>query len=250
MTINFKIFVCLLIFIILCNGCNTFYKPTSVNVPFHRDANNLQVSAGYSMSGIEVQSSYSITNKFYLSGNGHYSFLKTKEDSLSSGRGGDLAIGYYTLLNANENIFFDIGLGYGLGDVNYRYLLETIPMQIRYHLQSTYHKFYVQPSLSYSYRDTDMAVTLKAVFFQYFNYKDFNNADFSNFKIGPVGYLEPVISYYTGFKNFRIFAQLGAVWPLMPKNYLSKATVLPVMGAGIHFRFDLRSSAQRMKNID
>jgi hypothetical protein len=123
-------------------------------------------------------------------------------------------------------------------------------MQIRYHLQSSCHKLYLQPSLSYSYKDTDMAITLKAVMMQYFNYNDFNNPEFSNLKIGPVGYLEPVISYYTGFKNFRIFAQLGAVWPLTPKNYLSKSVIYPVMGAGIHFRFDLRSAAQKNKSID
>jgi hypothetical protein len=224
-------------------GCNTFYKPTMANVPLHDKAGDVQLSANYGYSGGELQLSGALTNHLYLSANGQFLRKKTKEDSLSLYRSFEIAVGYYSWLDKAKTVKLDLAAGYGPGDIDYRFLIETIPMQLRFHVASKYHKVFIQPSLGLNTEDTDFAISLKGSVMYHYDFTDYYNPSQQHKAFSPIGYLEPILTVKKGIKNIRLLVQAGLVWPLTPRHYLSRPIVFPYTGIGLQVKFGLGKKA-------
>ena len=194
------------------------------NVPLHDKAGDVQLSANYGYSGGELQLSGALTNHLYLSANGQFLRKKTKEDRLSLYRSFEIAVGYYSWLDKAKTVKLDLAAGYGPGDIDYRFLIETIPMQLRFHVASKYHKVFIQPSLG-------------------LNFTDYYNPSQQHKAFSPIGYLEPILTVKKGIKNIRLLVQAGLVWPLTPRHYLSRPIVFPYTGIGLQVKFGLGKKA-------
>ena len=223
----------------ILTSCNALYKPTSLNVPLHEEAGDVQIAGGWGISGAELQLSGAITDNFYVSANGQYLIKKTKEDSLSNYKSFDLAAGYYSWLDAAQTVKFDMAIGYGPGNLDYHYLVQTIPMQVRFHVSSFYHRWYIQPSLGFNVNDTDFAISMRSVVIHHSNFTDHYNRLIKNETYNPLAYLEPAITYRKGIKNFKICAQAGLIWPMTPRHALQRPLISAYASVGVNFRFNV-----------
>lgn len=234
------------LFVILLVSCGTLYKPTSINIPLHEEAGDFQISGNYGAAGAEIQLSGAFTDNFYLSGNFNYLRTKTKEDSIIKYRSMEYAIGYFKWLENTNDLKLDIALGYGLGNYNYHYLFETIPMQMRFHVSSDYHKWFIQPSIGRNDEELDMAFSIRLSFLHHYNFTDhYSNRSIDLRSMNPVGYLEPCYTLKVGVKGIKLIGQLGLVMPLTPKHPLSKAAYNFYGSIGFNVKLNLRNG----KNI-
>jgi hypothetical protein len=224
---------------ILFSSCNSLYKPTTLNVPLHEEAGDAQIAGGWGVSGAELQLSYALTDNFYVSGNGQFLIKRTKEDSMSNYKSFDIAAGYYSWLDAEQSIKLDVALGYGPGNLDYHYLVQTIPMQVRFHVSSFYHRWYIQPSLGFNIEDTDFAISMRAVVIHHSNFTDHYNQLVKNVTYNPLAYLEPAVTYRKGFKNFKLTAQTGLIWPMTPRHALQRPVISGYASVGVNFRFNV-----------
>ncbi len=220
------------------SACNSFYKPTMLNVPLHDKAGDIQISGAYGYSGGELHLSGAITNHVYLSANGQILFKKTKEDSISLYRSMEFALGYYRWLDKAKKVKLDLACGYGPGDIDYRFLIETIPMQLRFHVSSKYHKIYLQPSLGFNSHYLDFAISMKGSMLYHYDFTDYYNPKMQLKSFSPIGYLEPVLTIKKGLKNLRLVFQTGLVWPLTPRHALARPIVFPYTSIGFQVKFN------------
>ena len=215
------------------------YKATTMNVPLHEKAGDIQIAGGWGASGGELQLSGALTDNFYLSANGNFLNKKTKEDSLSNFKSFDIAAGYYRWLDAEETVKFDLALGYGPGNLDYHYLVQTIPMQVRFHVSSFYHRWYIQPSLGFNKGDTDFAISMRSVVIHHSNFTDHYNKLVKNVTYNPLAYLEPAITYRKGLNNFKFSAQTGLIWPITPRHALQRPVISGYGSIGVNIRFNV-----------
>jgi len=232
--------------LIILSSCSSLYKPTSLNVPLHEEAGDIQIAGGWGASGGEVQLSGAVTDNFYVSANGQFLLKKTKEDSLNNYKSFDLAIGYYKWLDPGEQIKLDCAIGYGPGNLDYHYLVQTIPMQVRFNVSSFYHRWYIQPSIGFNGGKTDFALSFRSVVIHHTNFTDHYNKDVKNVTFAPLAYLEPVITYRKGIKNLKLMAQTGLIWPLTPRHPLQRPVISGYASIGLSINFNWRNLTGRL----
>jgi hypothetical protein len=228
-----------LLILILLASCNSLYKATTLNVPLHEEAGDVQIAGAWGVSGGEVQLSAAVTDHIYISANGQFLTKKTKEDSLSKFKSFDLAVGYYKWLNFEKNVKLDFAIGYGPGNLDYHYLVQSIPMQVRFHVSSFYHRWYIQPSLGYNRGDTDFAISMRSVVIHHSNFTDYYSNLVKNVSYNPLAYLEPAFTYRKGVKNFKLTAQAGLIWPLTPRHPLQRAVISAFGSVGLNISFNV-----------
>ncbi len=230
----------ILLLSLLITSCNSYYKPLSYNIPLHEKTGDISIAAYYGTQGISGQLSSAFSNNLYVSTNASLLKNRNKEDSLSTFRSFDVGLGFFKWLDFKETLKLDIALGYGPGDQNYYQLYNTIPLRVRYHLSSKFHRYYLQPSLGYSSNKTDFAISMRASVFQYYNIVDHYNPKFPQKSI--LGFLEPVFMIRKGIKNVKFSFQSGISWPLTPYFQMSSPTLNFFANAGIHINFNFKGN--------
>lgn len=168
-----------------------YYMPNIQNVPLFKEKNEFRIlgalSTGEYIEAVEVQSAYSITNKFAVMGNfmsasGSYS----SSSNSGSGSHGEVGFGYYKSLN--KCFVFETygGLGIssqhhnysiknyngGSGAPNYNYNNTPSVVSSTYTSNLKYMKAFIQPSIGLSLNAFDFILSSRI---GYLSFYDINN---------------------------------------------------------------------------
>lgn len=189
------------------------------NVPLHKEAGDMHATVGTGFMGPNFQASYAAINHVFVNANGSYfSNDDNTGDGFNRHRIGELALGYYRVLDDNRTTVFEISGGYGLAFVEDKGHREPYSD----HLKTNYHKFYIQPSIGTATDFFEGALTLRMVALKYTNFRNLTFPDQDrNIYPGMCNYIEPLITARVGYKYLKFTVQTGMSISLSPDHDLS-----------------------------
>ena len=149
------------IYILLCcffNSCATMYVPISPNIPAFHGKKEFQTEAGLSLSGINLNTSYSPVKHIGILCNGHIlpqSFvynIDQKYDKNAANNHEYLEGLIGTYFNIKNRYYFELFLGYGIGiGSNHKYLDGY---HVEYYFNNgKYNKYSCQLNIVYEFKN-------------------------------------------------------------------------------------------------
>lgn len=204
---------------------DTFYDANPMNIPLHKEKNELKGTAGYgSILGFNADASYAISNNIVIKGSGTFNHQYLVKNRLFGGNLFDLnnhylegAVGYFkpaqtALIN---NLEWSTGYGNGLTDKSAR---------DRYY--GRYHKFFLQFNAGHKREKFEYGFGLRynSIYFPSLNQitrsEPFFEPEFENFRNLHLPNIEIAAKLASGGKKIKFTFQYGLAIPLAEKSFL------------------------------
>jgi hypothetical protein len=207
----------LVVISLLFSSCATLYLPNSANVPLHKEKDELQLHADVGMTGVNLQSSYSVTNHVMIALNGFLYDSKERDNDFTKNRVIETAAGYFKTFD-NNILVFEGQVGYGIAFAEDKESQSSLPI----HIKTNYQKLFLQPSIGVRTDYFDAAFTPRFSMLNYFNFRDIITASENrNIYPGILPYFEPIITVRGGYKFIKIQIQTGFSLALNTKHPLA-----------------------------
>ena len=235
-----------------CYSPRYLYSPVAHNVPVLVQKGDSKIAFQYSNTigekakvttlakesngiGIDVQGAYAVTNHFAVqAGYAHRSEQNFAEFNINSNdtsiinynrHFSELGIGYYTFLNENQRVIFQVFGGAGFGKSSFTDVYQTAgnPIHKRF-LNVDVTKLYLQPALMVRYQDffaTSISSRVSVIYFRNVT-TDYSAEEIKSYQLKTLGtgteiFWEPAFVNTFGFKKLpglRFELQLGMAFLL------------------------------------
>jgi hypothetical protein len=241
----------ILITILGFSACSPiYYAPSIQNVPMIscKGEKNISLSAGSSninnifntISTLDLQSAYGITNHLSFQINGGYYFAKEdKSDAGGSGHMLETGIGYFTKINKNT-IVECFGI-FGFGDFNNKIEISAISAKGNYqNISGSLIRLGIQPAFGFKFKSFEAALSSRMVRLEYKNirgyllYGGIDQVDLLKNKNSHYLF-EPAISLKTGWENIKFQLQYGRSFNLTNPNFRQGKDFISI---GLNFNFN------------
>lgn len=202
-------------------GCAPIYYPNARNIPSVNKANEAQFTGMGGLNGWDVTALYNFHKNFGVMANGSFAHntRKSGEDQIEGPRFhrhlfGETGFGYYhSLGRSRSTIAFYSGMGWGnsFSDNITVTLNSLIPTASRIFQKATYHRYFLQPSVSLDLKYINLGFGLR-----------FSNLGFQKFETqaglqdlpNNEWFMESVTEISTKMDDFDFVVQVGGNKPL------------------------------------
>ncbi len=226
---TFLVVVLSVLFLGGCQYSNYTYVQTPLNVPDLKKRGDAQADLYVTVKGVDLQTSYAVSNRFAVMANANYNPLVLTQDpkSKTNAFALDAAVGYFNFKNKNT---FSLYAGLGVGDIANYGVSEGIPFSVGYSKwdnSSHYQKLFIQSSytrqvserftLAFALRVSAVRYDSYAYKFASYTGKDERRLEESidTLEINTPGYalvFDPaMVMNFRCDRRFSIYAQLGLV---------------------------------------
>jgi hypothetical protein len=241
---------------VLLSSCTHYYYVANVqNVPLFKEINEFRISgsvgSGDESTSIEVQTAYSVTDKIGVMAN----YMSAKGGNISSNNYGsgnyfEGAVGYYKPFSRFG--VFETYAGLGFSNQHHEYGNFYYNQSIgNSDLSSA--KFYIQPSLGFTSKFFDIAVSTRISALT-FNVKSNNVRDdndlfneLNSLSTQIHGYIEPAVTIRAGWQYLKVQFQAEYSRNLIPDDM--SVGEHGHISIGLYFSFGKRFDHQSQKKI-
>jgi hypothetical protein len=196
-------------FIIFLGACKPLYRPNTVNVPMLKEKNDVTFGTYLGTNGADVQAAYAITNNIGVMANASiinsYNATNGTQREHRFAEGG---IGYFKPIN--KEAVFDIYAGAGNG---YAYNSGNFIFNYYSFNRVNYNRFFIQPSVALVSNYFDLAASARFTYVDFYDYRSGNTSTTQNMERVSSIFMEPAITLRGGYKNVKMFGQLGFAIP-------------------------------------
>ncbi len=233
--IKLSIFI---IFTLFINSCG-LYTPTSINTPLLKEKGEAKIGAQL-LNGVDVQAAYAVTNSIGIMANYqylNYSYNYINKRSLDqyfkqygTNKIGEIGLGYFktepSLKKYYATIVKEIYGGIGLGNFKIHQKIKFDNKTNNNFSSPFYYKHYVpiktyflQGNVGKRKNKNEISVGTRFTIMNYGTAKStipdslFLNSKLNNFLYKNHFYLEPNLTFKTGFKHIKVQSQLIFVIP-------------------------------------
>lgn len=238
--------------ILVLSGCysQSYYSNLGLNVPFLKEKNDFQCYGSVSKStgiinGYYGGITYSMIDKFAISGNYIYSYNNDEELFGQSGHYFDFAIGYYNSFNlfrtSKKPFIYDIYVGYGKDYQHHIYNSRRVIIDSKLKMN----KLFFETSLGYSTNLIDMAFAGRISRLSYYSVEPNMVSGDDLKKLLQISSqknfyrFEPSFTFQIGWKHFKFRQQIFVSFSNKPE------IINPMIGINFGFVYLL---SNRFKN--
>jgi len=217
-------------------SCAPLYVPNKINTPLLSQKNEASVDFSYGESGVNLQSSYAITNNIGVMLNGAYLSQENNYDEknersyLRKSKFAETAVGYFNNFSGNSvaEIYFGGGLGKASSIDNYMLIGEE-----KIYSEGNYYKLFLQTNIGIKGKFVEGGVALRT---SYINFTKFHYENL-DLKMYPESYFfEPSVFVRFGGPIFKFQSQLGFASKLSNKEFVTYNPL--ILSVGILFRIN------------
>lgn len=225
-------FLLVMVPVLFLGGCqysNYTYVQTPLNVPDLKKRGDAQADVYVTVKGIDLQTSYAVSNHIAVMANANYNPLVLSQDPKATTNAFvlDAAVGYFKTKDKNT---FGLYAGLGVGDIANYGISDGIPFSVGYSKwdnSSHYQKLFIQSSFTRQVSERfTLAFALRASAVRYDSYaykfasytgKDERrlNESIDTLEINTPGYavvFDPaIVMNFRCDQRFSMYAQLGLV---------------------------------------
>jgi hypothetical protein len=197
-----KILFFLFTFSFLFSSCTTVYIPTEVNTPVFRDEHRVTAGLSFGISGIGLQSGYSLTKQFAVIADGSYLDQKgnDNEDFLKYG---EIGLGYYRTIDRSKLVSFEVFTGLGFASA------RSKDVKFDYTETGNYYKLFLQPDVAFSLGWMDFIFACKVSVIKFTSYSYMHQKDIITEGLPSAIEIQPAFTFRLGSPVFKIRYQLG-----------------------------------------
>jgi hypothetical protein len=224
-------------------SCAPVYTPNTVNAPLFEEKGDANLSLTTGTNGVDLQTSYAITEHIGVVANGSFSGREGESDTSGFHKHafGELGGVYY--LPIGESGRFEILGGFGSGNAttisHYNFFGPRKKKATGF-----YHRFFMQMDLGLISKVFDGGLSIRAAHVNFHRFETDDNKSKQN--ISSL-FMEPALTMRLGWKYIKLHSQLGLSFPLQnPEQEYPGFDWQPfIFNIGIHLNMNVLNSLKR-----